>query len=130
LRVFSGQSDNASSNTLNHVPILMLEVRLSPAAATRLFLPSTDNGFVFMIEGSVRVGSDDAAIKLGQLAWLTRSDENGVSQLSRRSREESCRLLLFSGPSLREPVVFGRPFVMNTKEEIRQAFRDFATDRF
>lgn len=46
------------------------------------------------------------------------------------SGETPCRLLLFSGPPLREPVVFGGPFVMNTEEEIQQAFRDFANRRF
>jgi len=130
VKVFSGEFDNVSAKTLNHVPILMLEVRLRPEAAVKLSLPSTDNGFVFVIQGSVNVGADAVAVTLGQLAWLTRSDKKGVSQLSLRSGEGSCRLLLFSGPPLREPVVFGGPFVMNTKEGIKQAFRDFEKPRF
>jgi len=130
VKVFSGGIGNLSAKTLNHVPILMLEVRLRPEAATRLSLPSTDNGFVFVIQGSINVGADAVALELGQLAWLTRSDEEGVSQLSLRSGEEPCRLLLFSGPPLREPVVFGGPFVMNTEDEVQQAFCDFAKHRF
>ncbi len=129
VKVFSGEFDKLSAKTLNHVPILMLEVGLHPKAAIKLSLPSTDNGFVFVIQGSVNVGVDAVAVTLGQLAWLTRSDKEGISQLSLRSCEGSCRLLLFSGPPLREPVVFGGPFVMNTEEEIQQAFRDFAKPR-
>ena len=129
VKVFSGEFDKLSAKTLNHVPILMLEVRLHPESAIKFSLPSTDNGFVFVIQGSVNVGVDAVAVTLGQLVWLTRSDKKGVSQLSLRSGEGSCRLLLFSGPPLREPVVFGGPFVMNTEEEVQQAFRDFAKPR-
>lgn len=130
VKVFSGEFDNISAKTLNHVPILMLEVRLRPDAAVEIPLPGTDNGFVFVIRGSVDVGVDALVVTPGQLAWLTRCDKKGVSQLSLRSGEESCRLLLFSGPPLREPIVFGGPFVMNTEEEVQQAFRDFAQPRF
>ncbi len=129
MKVFSGGIENVSAKTLNHVPILMLEIRLRPETATTVCIPSTDNGFVFVIQGSVTIGADNAVLEVGQLAWLTRSDEEGLSQLSLRSRKGSCRLLLFCGPPLRELVVFGGPFVLNTEEELQQAFRDFAKQR-
>jgi len=129
MKVFSGGIKDVSAKTLNHVPILMIEVRLRPETSTSVSVPSTDNGFVFVIQGSVIIGADGVTLELGQLAWLTRSDKEGVSQLSLRSGQGSCRLLLFSGPPLREPVVFGGPFVMNTEEEVQQAFRDFARQR-
>ena len=129
VKIFSGAMDGIAAETLNHVPVLMLEVRLKPEAATRLFLPGSDNAFAFVIEGAVKVGAEDTAISVGQLGWLTRSEEHGLSQLSLRSAEVPSRLLLFSGPPLGEPIVFGGPFVMNTKEEIQQAFRDFASNR-
>ncbi len=129
VRVFSGTVANVSSSTLNHIPILMLEVRLRPGAAAKFSLPSTHNGFVFVIEGSVNVGSQEPTARQGQLAWLTRSEEPGESRLSLRGGDDACRVLLFSGPPLREPIAFGGPFVMNTEEEIRQAFRDFRGKR-
>jgi quercetin 2,3-dioxygenase len=107
----------------------MLEVQLRAEAATTLSLPSIHNGSVFVIDGSVDVGNQRVALARGQLGWLTRSDEAGISQLDLRSRESPSRLLLFSGPPLREPVVFGGPFVMNTEEQVQQAFRDFANNR-
>ncbi|HTM82218.1 pirin family protein [Asticcacaulis sp.] len=130
VKIFSGAMDGIAAETLNHVPVLMLEVRLQPEAAFQLFLPGSDNAFVFVIEGAVKVGADATAISVGQLGWLTRSEAYGLSQLSLRSTKVPSKLLLFSGPPLGEPVVFGGPFVMNTKEEIRQAFRDFANNRY
>lgn len=129
IKIFSGAAEGIAAKTLNHVPILMLEIRLQRGASTRLFLPGLDNGFVFVIEGAVEVGAEGAVVSVGQLGWLTRSEEGGISQLRLRSAEAPSRLLLFSGPPLREPVVFGGPFVMNTREEIRQAYRDFANNR-
>ncbi len=95
VKVFSGEFEKLSAKTLNHVPILMLEVRLRPEAAIKLSLPSTDNGFVFVIQGSVNVGVDAVAVTLGQLAWLTRSDKKGVSQL--RACKEITELVLCLG---------------------------------
>jgi len=51
VKAFSGKIENVSAKTLNHVPILMLEVRLRPEAAIKLSLPSTDNGFVLSSAG-------------------------------------------------------------------------------
>jgi redox-sensitive bicupin YhaK (pirin superfamily) len=40
------------------------------------------------------------------------------------------RLLLISGRPLGEPVAWRGPIVMNTDEELRQAFRDYENDTF
>jgi redox-sensitive bicupin YhaK (pirin superfamily) len=63
------------------------------------------------------------------LAWLTRSDE-AASLVRIKAGAGATRLLLFAGRPLREPVVFGGPFVMNTQEQIDEAFADFRAGRF
>jgi len=40
------------------------------------------------------------------------------------------RFLLFSGPPLKEPIAWGGPIVMNTKEELMQAFREIDEGTF
>ena len=129
VRVFSGRIDDAVAGTLNHVPVLMLEVCIEPGATARLPVPGGDNAFLFVVEGSVRAGPSVDRVAPGQLAWLTRADEDASSELGLVAGGEGCRALLFSGPPLREPVVFGGPFVMNTREEIEQAFRDYGLVR-
>ncbi|PZM10476.1 hypothetical protein CPY51_23270 [Rhizobium tubonense] len=62
--------------------------------------------------------------------WLTRSDESGPSELVLRADAAPVRLLVFSGRPLKEPVAFGGPFVMNTQDEVQQAFADFRAGRF
>jgi redox-sensitive bicupin YhaK (pirin superfamily) len=46
------------------------------------------------------------------------------------SANDKLRLVLFAGEPLREPVVAYGPFVMNSEEEIRQAYRDYQEGKF
>jgi hypothetical protein len=56
----------------------------------------------------------------GQLGLLTDGDELCVL-----TRNKPVRFLLLAAMPLKEPVVQSGPFVMNSKEEIEQAFRDY-----
>lgn len=42
----------------------------------------------------------------------------------------AARLLLLAGKPIREPIVQYGPFVMNSEQEIREAFRDFSLGKF
>jgi redox-sensitive bicupin YhaK (pirin superfamily) len=59
-----------------------------------------------------------------ELAVLERSEE--VIQLNAKS---TSRVLILSGEPLNEPVVGHGPFVMNTRDEIQQAIRDYQAGR-
>ncbi|WP_454564949.1 pirin family protein [Pseudomonas sp. AIG] len=130
VRVFSGQSGDVISLTLNHVPITMLDVRIESGAMFQQSLPADDNAFIYVLAGALRIGNARARVTAGQLAWLTRSEGRERSELLISADDEDARLLVFSGRPLREPVALGGPFVMNTPEEIQQAFDDFQTGKF
>jgi redox-sensitive bicupin YhaK (pirin superfamily) len=130
VRIYSGQSGGATSPTLNHVPVIMLEVRLEPGALLREQLPASDNAFVYLLEGAVKVGESATRVQASQLAWLTRSERPGSSQVTLTATGSAVRLLLFSGRPLHEPIALGGPFVMNTQAEVQQAFADFRAGRF
>ena len=42
----------------------------------------------------------------------------------------AARFLLIAGKPLKEPVAWGGPFVMNTREEVMKAYEDFRSGRF
>jgi redox-sensitive bicupin YhaK (pirin superfamily) len=130
IRVFSGEAGGVTSPTLNHVPVTMLDVRIEPGAAVSQRLPASDNAFVYIYAGEAKIGAEAKLLRAGQLAWLSRSDESGSSELMLAAETSAVRLLVFSGRPLREPIAFGGPFVMNTQAEIRQAFADFRAGRF
>jgi redox-sensitive bicupin YhaK (pirin superfamily) len=78
---------------------------------------------LYVYEGEVEIASQTQ--KLGQ-SRLARLSESGEIQLS---APKAARLLLIAGKPLGEPIVQYGPFVMNSREEIEQALRDFRDDK-
>jgi quercetin 2,3-dioxygenase len=87
-------------------------------------LPSTHNAFIYLLEGALSVGAGEPVTGF-RLAAFNR-DGDGVEF----EALEDTRALLMSGEPLAEPIVSYGPFVMNTEDEIRQAFRDYRAGLF
>ncbi len=73
------------------------------------------NYFIYVFEGSIKIGG------------ITLDARNGVSfsETAVISTNTQGRILLIGGRPLNEPIFQYGPFVMNTKEEISQAIKDF-----
>ena len=127
LRVFSGASGSVRATTRNFAPVTMVEVRLEPNATIVQDLPAGYNAFVVVLEGHGTMGSSSAAVRTGQVAWLTPSNEESTVTLS--GDDQGLRAMLFAGLPLREPVAARGPFVMNTEEELRATFAEFRATR-
>lgn len=129
IRVFSGSSAGVTAATLNHTPVTAVELVLEPGAQVSQDLPSSYNGFIYILEGSGSFGVDGIRGEKGQVLWLGAADGAEASQVMVHA-ETPLRALLMAGQPLGEPVVAYGPFVMNTEEEIRQAFADYRAGRF
>ena len=106
---------------------MYLVVSLEPGAGWQHALPPGHNAFAYVYEGKARVGEGDDARELDthELGVL-----GGGDALSVRGGSEGARLIVVAGRPLREPVARHGPFVMNTREELMQAFVDFQEGRF
>lgn len=106
---------------------LYLDIALAPDAAWQYVLPEGYNAFAYVFEGEAAIGqgADARRVAAGQLAVL-----GGGAQLALRGGAAGTRLILVAGRPLREPVVRHGPFVMNTRQELMQAFVDFQEGRF
>lgn len=102
--------------------VLYLDVALAAGASFSLPLDDTRNGFVYVFEGSARLGGETLARHT--LAVLGKGDQVEVE-----AGEAGSRFILVAGRPLGEPVVQYGPFVMNTREEIEQAFADYRDGR-
>jgi redox-sensitive bicupin YhaK (pirin superfamily) len=104
-----------------------LDITLAPSSAWTHTLPEGHSAFAYMFEGSGDIGQGDDARPLStqELAVL-----GGGETFAVRAGENGARLILVAGRPLREPVARYGPFVMNTKEEIMQAFVDFQEGKF
>lgn len=102
--------------------VLYLDVALDAHARFDLPLSETHNAFVYVFEGAAHL-ADDALAK-HTLAVLGTGDAVEIV-----AGEAGARFILVAGLPLGEPVVQYGPFVMNTREEIEQAFSDYRGGR-
>lgn len=86
-------------------------------------LPAAHNAFVYVYDGTLKIGDDGTPIAAGSVAVLSLGNE------LRLVADTTARALVIAGAPLREPVVRYGPFVMNTEAEIHQAVRDYQAGR-
>lgn len=104
-----------------------LDIALGAGKAWEYPLPEGHNAFAYVFEGAVTVGEGDEAraLETHEMAVL-----GGGDLLQLRAGNRDARLIVVAGRPLREPVMRHGPFVMNTKQELMQAFVDFQEGRF
>jgi redox-sensitive bicupin YhaK (pirin superfamily) len=100
------------------------DLHLEPGASYTATLPEAHNVFVYVYVGNAKVGAAGTRVERGELAMLTLG-----AQLSVTAGAEGARLIVVGGRPLKEPVARYGPFVMNTADEIRQAFADYQAGR-
>jgi quercetin 2,3-dioxygenase len=129
IRIFSGSSGGVESQTKNYVPVTMVEINLEQDATVSQDLPGEFNGFMYILEGSGFFGKNKTEAKKGHVLSLGKGEEGQESEITIQAKEK-LRVLLYAGRPLNEPIVARGPFVMNTEEEIRQAYRDYMDGKF
>jgi redox-sensitive bicupin YhaK (pirin superfamily) len=104
-----------------------LDIELQPQASLVHALPQGHSAFVYVFAGELTVGSGAGAARLAQhtLAVLGEGAEVRL-----QAAQLAARAILVAGRPLHEPVARYGPFVMNTREELQQAFADFQGGRF
>lgn len=125
VRVVAGESHGVQGAVTRPVTEpLYLDVNL-PAGATFVQpLPSDRNAFVYVYRGKARVG--ETVVPSRTMAILRNDGESVAVQAA----TDDVRFLLIAGRPLREPIAQYGPFVMNTQEQIQEAFRDFRAGLF
>ena len=109
IRVYSGSSGSLRSDTRNHVPVTMAEIRLEPSATAEQEVPTSYNGFVFVLDGSAQIG--EIVLNTGQVGWLDRPSGNGTGIVTVVAGESGGRLILYAGQPQGDPIVSHGPFI-------------------
>lgn len=123
VRVYAGRSGEVSHPHGSDYPMSLLDIRLDAGAKLGQEIATKDRGFVYVLEGKAVIGGREAS--KGQVAWF----EPGEGESLEIEAREPFRGLLFAGEPIREPAVAYGPFVMNTPQEIQQAFMDYQAGR-
>ncbi|HEY0681538.1 MAG TPA: pirin family protein [Steroidobacter sp.] len=128
VRVIAGESCGKAARIDTRVPIQMLHFTIQPGGELLQSVPAEQSGLVYVFKGAATIGSDQRKVEEGQAALLGSGDSVQLSVAAEASGP--AEILLLSGKPLHEPVARYGPFVMNTREEIEQAFRDYQSGRF
>ena len=111
---------------------IYLDVALEPGAQFVQSLPADHAAFLYVFEGSLQVGAAAGAsvVRTHELAVLSEGTQIRLQGASAGADGKTARAILVAGHPLREPVAKYGPFVMNTREELQQAFADYQSGRF
>jgi redox-sensitive bicupin YhaK (pirin superfamily) len=109
-----------------------LDLAIEPQATYVQALPRDYAAFLYVFEGALQVGADagGSAVHAHELAVLSEGAEISLKGLAVGADGQTARAILVAGRPLREPVAKYGPFVMNTREELQQAFADFQNGKF
>jgi redox-sensitive bicupin YhaK (pirin superfamily) len=131
--VISGAAEGVAGPAANHWPISAAVITLEPNRQHLHTLPGRDRAFAYVLAGRVTIAGQTVAE--GQIAWSdpvgpVGSAPESVIRLETGDGDAPSKILIYSGEPIREPVAVGGPFVMNTTDQIEQAFRDFHSGKF
>ncbi len=124
IRVIAGKTSAGTAGPVadGAVDAIYLDVTLPAGASFDEPLAADHNVMLALFEGAVRIG--DRRVDAVSLIAL------GEGDAVRLTAETDARFLVIAGKPLGEPVAWSGPFVMNTREEVAQAFDDYRSGRF
>jgi redox-sensitive bicupin YhaK (pirin superfamily) len=102
---------------------LYLDIKLEANTEFSETLEPEHNAFIYVIKGEVSLlneHNETVLVNPNQLAVLTKG-----ASITLKANEQAAQFLLIAGRPLEEPIARGGPFVMNTEDEIQQAFNDY-----
>ena len=130
LRVIAGEVAGHAGPGSTHSPMAMVHATLAPGARFEVPWSRSFNALVYVLGGNATVGADGTAAHTGQLAVFGQGDSVTIgADVMQDTRTPNVDVLILGGRPIGEPVYAYGPFVMNTKEEVAQAFEDYQAGR-
>lgn len=127
LHVIAGTTSLGTSGAVENIAAepIYFDVSLAAGKSFNENVPTDYNGFIYVIDGTITINNEsNHELQAKTLGVLTDGDSVDVVAQS------DSRFLLVAGKPFREPVARYGPFVMNTQDEIHQAFTDYREGRF
>lgn len=123
VNLISGTFGDAEGPIRSLTGVMLATVRLEAGARADMPAPSGRSVFLYVVSGHVRVGG----VAVGPWMLVTLNDDGDAVRIE---AQEGATLLYGYADPIAEPMVAHGPFVMNTREEIAQAVRDYQAGAF
>ena len=124
-KIIMGSFGDASAPIVDGIThVSYFDIQVHPGKRFQHKLADTNNSFLYVFEGNGQLNGHN--VPLNTLIVLDPADHESEFIAG----EQGARFVMISGKPINEPVVQYGPFVMNTREEINQAMRDFQSNNF
>jgi redox-sensitive bicupin YhaK (pirin superfamily) len=124
LEIIAGEYKGAKGPASTFTPVHIYNIRLKKGASAEINLPSDFNTAMLAVEGQFTINNSDT-VPTDHFALMRNDGETFTV-----TGVEDTLILLLSGQPIHEPIAAHGPFVMNTREEIIEAFTDFEAGKF
>jgi redox-sensitive bicupin YhaK (pirin superfamily) len=130
VRIIAGDDAGHQGPGSTYSPMTLVHATLSPGANLSIPWRSDYNALAYILAGRGSVGAEGRPVESGQLAVFGAGNALTIAAADvQESRSPSLDVLLLGGRPISEPVAWMGPFVMNTREEVMQAFADYQAGR-
>ncbi|MDQ0595385.1 redox-sensitive bicupin YhaK (pirin superfamily) [Chryseobacterium ginsenosidimutans] len=124
IELIAGKYKDQKGPAFTFSPVNMMNAKLKKGGRSEFDFPANFNTAALVIEGNIIVNGEEQA-SADHLVLFKNEGENFTIEAT-----EDSVILIISGMPLDEPIYPHGPFVMNSREEIMQAFEDYNLGRF
>lgn len=121
-KILSGSLGGLSGAARGFYDIDYFDVEFKPGKTADIAIATDKAAFLIIVSGEGQLGAE--TLVRGDLAILTEGE-----QLKLTASDEF-RVIVVAGKPIAEPIARYGPFVMNTQQEIEQAFHDYQNGKF
>jgi quercetin 2,3-dioxygenase len=125
IRVYSGSSQGMTAPTQNETPTTLVDFRLAAVSEVVQEIPASYNGFIYVIEGSVKVGEEKTTVGQNQVAWFDRPKDGSNSQIRFMGGAYGARFVFYAGEPQNAPIINHGPFIGDTHEDIVRLYKEY-----
>lgn len=124
VEVIAGEYNGEKGSASTFSPLHLLNVKLNKEGKAKFLLPAKNNTALLVIEGEIKV-NETGLVPKNNFALFDNKGEDFTIEAT-----ENAIILILSGEPLKEPIAAHGPFVMNTREQLIEAFNDFNMGKF
>lgn len=123
IRLLAGKYGSYQGYVSNYLPLDYYDIHLDENSSVEISTQMGASVLLFTLIGKIAVGG-----KLIQEKTAVKLSQGDVVKIE--SFEQKVQVLFVSSVAIDEPIAWGGPIVMNTKEELNQAFDDLRNGTF